>query len=355
MAWPGIIGHDLVWSQLQRSVAQRRLASTFLFVGPAGIGKRTTARRMAQGLLCEVTSPHELIACQTCPACQQVEAATHPDLIVIEKPADRSFIPVELFIGDREHRMRAGLCHDISLKPFSGRRKIAIIDDADYLNQEAANCFLKTLEEPPGNSLIILIGTSQQRQLPTIRSRCQVVRFSRLAESQVAGLLHQLGWAEDTQQAQRWAARADGSLQRALELADDEVEQTQNSLLTPLSRHDVDGVDLAKQIGSFVDAAGKDAPSRRTRLRQLILAAISFYRHSLRELAGAGVPRDSVADQFVRQALSTFQGDTAGLVACMERCFKALAQVDANANLATLIPCWLDDLAQATPRQVGNP
>ena len=83
--------------------------------------------------------------------------------------------------------MREGLCHDIALKPFRGGRKIAIIDDADYLNQEGANCLLKTLEEPPEKSVIILIGTSQQRQLPTIRSRCQIVRFAPLSTAAGGG------------------------------------------------------------------------------------------------------------------------------------------------------------------------
>ena len=98
-------------------------------------------------------------------ACLQVDALTNPDLQIVSKPRDRNFIPVERFIGDREHRMSEGLCHDISLKPHYGGRKIAIIDDADFLNQEGANCLLKTLEEPPPKSLLILIGTSEQRAI----------------------------------------------------------------------------------------------------------------------------------------------------------------------------------------------
>ncbi len=75
--------------------------------------------------------------------------------------------------------MREGLCHDIALKPFMGGRKVAIIDDADDLNEEGANCLLKTLEEPPPHSVLILIGTSAERQLPTIRSRARRFVFSR--------------------------------------------------------------------------------------------------------------------------------------------------------------------------------
>ena len=119
--------------------------------------------------------------CETCPSCTMVLAGTHPDLDVVGKPADKAFLPLELFIGDREHRRQEGLCHNISLKPFMGGRKIAVIDDADFLNAEGANCLLKTLEEPPPQSVLILIGTSPAKQLPTIRSRCQLVRFRPLA------------------------------------------------------------------------------------------------------------------------------------------------------------------------------
>ena len=78
--------------------------------------------------------------CGECPGCVQVAAGTHPDLILVAKPEDKSFLPLELLIGDKEHRMREGLCHDIGLKPFMGGRKVAIIDDADHLNAEGANC-----------------------------------------------------------------------------------------------------------------------------------------------------------------------------------------------------------------------
>src|SRR4029078_2428636 len=103
---------------------------------------------------------------------------------------------------------------NIALKPYSGRRKVAIIDDADYLNKEGANCLLKTLEEPPPDSLLILIGTSEQRQLPTIRSRCQIVRFQPRAEGDVAELLVAHGLCADPAIARAAAAHADGSLER---------------------------------------------------------------------------------------------------------------------------------------------
>ena len=118
--------------------------------GLPGIGKRTFALKLAQGLLCERVPEERLDPCGECPSCHQVRGADRiPTWRLIGKPADKAFIPLELLIGDAEHRMRAGLCYNIALKPYSGRRKVAIIDDADYLNKEGANCLLKTLEEPP--------------------------------------------------------------------------------------------------------------------------------------------------------------------------------------------------------------
>src|SRR5256885_14018551 len=215
MSWQSIRGHDQVVEKFRRALANGRLASTFLFVGPPGIGKRTFALKLAQGLLCERVPEVRLEPCGECPSCHQVASLNHPDVETIAKPADKAFIPVELLIGDAEHRMRAGLCYSISLKPYSGRRKIAIIDDADYLNKEGANCLLKTLEEPPPQSVLILIGTSEQRQLPTIRSRCQIVRFQSLAEQDVAELLVERGICDDPAIAKAAAAKSGGSLARA--------------------------------------------------------------------------------------------------------------------------------------------
>src|SRR5687768_6361925 len=116
MSWQLIRGHDSVVEIFRRALSRGRLASTFLFVGPAGIGKRPFALKLAQGLLCERVPEERLDPCGECPSCRQVLAGSHPDVEVVAKPADKSFIPVELLIGDAEHRMRAGLCYNISLK-----------------------------------------------------------------------------------------------------------------------------------------------------------------------------------------------------------------------------------------------
>ncbi len=220
MSWHGIEGHDAVVELFRRALERQRLASSFLFAGPSGIGKRTFALKLAQAMLCQSGPEAALDPCETCPSCTMVLAGTHPDLDLVGKPADKAFLPLELLIGQREHRRQEGLCHNISLKPFMGGRKIAVIDDADFLNAEGANCLLKTLEEPPPQSVLILIGTSPAKQLPTIRSRCQLVRFQPLSAEVVAEVLLSKGLVADAAEARRLAQHAEGSVQRALELAD---------------------------------------------------------------------------------------------------------------------------------------
>lgn len=343
MGWQGIEGHDEVAERFRRILNSGRLASTFLFVGPAGIGKRTFALKLAQSLLCEQVEDADLAPCGTCPSCQQVAAESHPDVELVAKPKDKSFIPVETFIGDRDHRMREGLCHNIALKPYSGRRKIAIIDDADYLNQEGANCLLKTLEEPPPNSIIILIGTSEQKQLPTIRSRSQIIRFKPLPAIVVEALLVSSGAVESREQAASLSRLSDGSSERALRFADPELGEFREEFLLRLAGMSERSVGLAPDVGAFVDAAGKDAPPRRERLKLVIGIAVDYFRSVLTREHGDA----DKWDQAIAAALSRAKGasDPTIIADCIDRCLDALQQVDANANQATLIECWVDDLA----------
>src|SRR5262249_47721385 len=146
------------------------------------------------------------------------------------------------------------LTRSMALKPARGRRRIAIVDDADDFNEESANCFLKTLEEPPPGSVLILIGTSPERQLGTIVSRCQVVRFASLSESQVATIATEQGVEPDL--AARVARLAEGSPGQALALADPALWTFRQQMLSALCRSPFDSVGLAKSFMEFVEEAG---------------------------------------------------------------------------------------------------
>ena len=347
-----LLGHNAVLDRFRRTIRAGRLASTFLFVGPPGIGKKLFALQLAQGLLCERRPEEALDPCGECPSCAQVLAGTHPDIHVVGKPADGNNIPIKSLIGKDETRNREGLCYDISLKPFSGRRKFGIIDDADYLGVgqgESANCLLKTLEEPPPQSILILIGTSEQRQLPTIRSRCQVVRFSPLVETDVAELLLSTGECNDENIARKAAALSGGSLAKAIQWCDEAFLEFRAALFENLAQRDYDLPPLAKTVTSFVESAGKEGAEKRARMREVLMMGLEFYEQLIATLSSSAAPA-AQKDEALQKAVATtarwWPGDAETAAACVEICLDALAHVDANANLTALAEWWLDELSQ---------
>src|SRR3954469_21663499 len=188
MTWGRVRGQEEVVRSFDGAGRKGRLGHAYLFVGPAGVGKHTLARELARALLCETPSK-ALQACGRCAGCTLVDAGTHPDLSVTARPDDKVDLPIELIRELIEH---------LSLKPARGGRKVAILDDADDLSADAANAFLKTLEEPPPGSILILIGgPTPERQFSTILSRCQVVPFSPLSKDVVVGLLRERGITDE--------------------------------------------------------------------------------------------------------------------------------------------------------------
>lgn len=345
MSWSDVLGHDAVVQRFRNAAQKGRLVSTYLFVGPDGIGKRKFALKLAQAVLCEVNPEEQCDPCGTCPSCQQVAASTHPDLIQISKPEDKAYIPVETFIGDRDHRMRAGLCHDISLKPFSGSRKVAIIDDADALNQESANALLKTLEEPPQGSIIILLSSSQHRQLSTIVSRSQVIRFEPLDTGEVLTILQSLNLETDVD-LETLAASSGGSVSTAVAFSDPAVLEFRASLLKQLASLDPGSHDFVKTTTSFIDEAGKDSAAKRMRATQVGNFTIDFYRQLMLALAGNEVHCDSEMVSTINTAISNWTVNIETVGEAIHRSIDFQRHVAANANSANALQCWYSDLGK---------
>ncbi len=351
--WQGILGHDEVADRFRAAVRRNRLASTYLFVGPAGIGKKRFALALAKSLLCQqpasYASPDAPLAtldplepCGHCESCRLFDAGTHPDLDVVGLPKDKSILPIDLFLGDKEHRNQDGLCHRIALRPFLGGRKVAIIDDADRFNEASANCLLKTLEEPPPRSLMILIGTSPSKQLPTIRSRSQVVRFQPLAIDTVAQILLDTGIATDPEQSVRLATYGEGSVERARNIADPALWQFRAQLLGDLASAEPNPVRLAKAVQAFVDEAGKEASERRDRLRTIV----AFVEEMHRALMRAEVQGEVGGDELLRLTVSKAQKSLppGQALAALDASLRALEHIDRNANLALAIQRWCEEI-----------
>jgi len=351
--WQGIYGHDAVVRQFGQSLANNRLASSYLFLGPPGVGKRTFAWKLAKALLCggradgatsretaQPTSGQLIDPCDTCESCRLLEAGNHPDIDTARLPADKRVLPIKLFIGDRAHRNQEGLCHNLAMRPMLGERRVAIIDDADHLTPESSNCLLKTLEEPAPGATLILIGTSRARQLPTILSRTQIVRFSPLAPDVMRDLLIQTNIVTEPSGAARLAQRSGGSLERARTLADPQMSEFEERLLPQLAPSRFDSRHLVVEVTDFVNQGGKENNDRRRRLRHVFQVVGGHFRQTMYVSCGAPPPHGLAGIQ----ATETCSPELA--LAAIDRCLDAEVELDRNANQATLVECWLDDLAR---------
>jgi DNA polymerase-3 subunit delta' len=336
--WRGILGHDDVVERFRRTLQAGRLASTYLFVGPEGIGKVRFARELAKALLCPALDDQQLAPCDACDSCRLFDAGTHPDFEQLGLLPDKSMLAIAQFVGEQEQRNKEGLCVRISRKPYLGGRRVAIIDDADFFSEESANCLLKTLEEPPPHSLIILIGTSLTRQLPTIRSRAQIVPFRALPSDVVGEVLLAAGIASDSMSAAQLAVASGGSLTRARELAEPEMWAFHQMLVERLTRPKWDILGAEKAINDFVQAAGKEPSVRRERLRTLIESMLEYYRRRLNdELRAQAEAEPPAADELSREPPASF--------AAVEASLAAIEQVNRNANQALVVGNWLANLA----------
>ncbi len=204
MPFAEILGQDRAVSQLCRARAAGRLAQAYCFAGPPGVGKRTTALALAQAVNCLVAGSGAVDACGTCAVCRRIAAGVHPDVTEV-RPEGKTVITIDQI---RELAARAGL------RAYEGKVKVWILDPADQMQEPAANAFLKTLEEPAGASLFILVTAAPSALLPTILSRCQGVRFGLLGETSLRMILGRHG--RNQEEAAAAAVLAGGSAERAL-------------------------------------------------------------------------------------------------------------------------------------------
>lgn len=198
-----IIGHQQIVEQLQHTVASDRIAGAYLFVGPVGVGKETVAHYFAQLIFCQQET-HPPTACGTCLACRKMDSANHPDLQFIRPDGST------LKIGQIRELQK-----QIIYEPLEASRKIYILTDVERMTDEAENCLLKTLEEPPAASVLILLTSNMRALLPTTRSRCQILQFHPMPAQELAKVLVEQ-FAVASEQATALAIAADGAIGTAL-------------------------------------------------------------------------------------------------------------------------------------------
>ncbi|HEU4936308.1 MAG TPA: DNA polymerase III subunit delta' [Vicinamibacterales bacterium] len=212
IAFRDITGHRLLLELIARAAVRGTLPPSVIFAGPEGVGKRLAAVSLAQVMNCLALKGTDAVdACGKCAACTRIARGVHADVLVVE-PGDTGTIKIDQ-VRDAVERS--------AYRPFEGRRRVVIIDNAESLNAEAQNALLKTLEEPPAASTFVLVTSRPDVLLPTVVSRCQRLRFGRLAPAEIAEVLirdHEYAEAD----AHAAAALSDGSIGRALEGGTDE-------------------------------------------------------------------------------------------------------------------------------------
>ena len=268
----GMLGHDWAVDMLRQHIRHEAVRHAYLFTGPGGLGRRTLALRFAQALNCtRPPAPGE--PCRACKTCRQIEAMQYPDLSVVQAEKEGGVLKVEQVRAVRQ---------TLVLKPYQGTYRLALFLRFEEANPNAANALLKTLEEAPAHVLLLLTASDAEQLLPTIVSRCEVLRLRPLPVETVAGFVQAQGADEATARllAHVSGGRPGGALRRlgdpaALELRRRRLEE-------------VPGLLTATRRGRFAyaESLAKDKDG----FRRTLLVWLSFWRDVLLRCAGAATP-----------------------------------------------------------------
>ncbi len=261
LSFESLKGQDSAVNYLKASLKNNRISHAYIFSGPDGVGKRLAAINFAKALNCGNTRSDS--PCDQCSSCKNIDSSKHPDIVTM-KAKEEGSIKIE--------DVRA-LIKNVYLKPFEARKKVYIIESAEYMRHESANAMLKTLEEPPADSVIILLTENIKSLFHTIVSRCQVVKFFPLKLKEIGEILtreHSLSQKD----AHTLAHLSGGRLGEALKLKEEDM-LTKRSLL-------IDRI----LSGSMADFDFDDIPKEDVKVSLDMI--LTWYSDILKAKAGAG-------------------------------------------------------------------
>ncbi len=336
MRFADVVGHERVSARLGRAVAEDRVPGALLLLGPPGIGKRRVADAFAARLLC--LAPEGGDACGACAHCTRLAAGTHPDLRLVTRDEERRDIRIEQV---RE------LARWLALQPLMATRKIAVVDGAHCLNEHGQNALLKTLEEPPAASVLVLIAPSAGLLLPTIRSRCQVFRLDPLPREGVVRVLTAAGVSPE--RARDLASLAEGSPGQALAYEGEDAAGARAAVLESAPRL---GALSAHEISKLAQDLAKGPPE------PAFATLLAWYRDVLETslLGEQAELRNVDATSAVRAAAGR---PPVTALRQLEAVCDTIAAVESNANrmlsLETML-LWLREIDRGTGTAVpGGP
>ena len=330
-----ILGQDWVVSHLKAARLAGRLSHAYLFLGPSGVGKATTARALAAALNCaQIGADGD--ACGTCPSCRRLQAGTHPDFLMISPEEGKTQIKIEVI---RELRRLT------AYPPLGGGWRIVVIKPAEGLtvqNDAAANALLKTLEEPPPQHLLVLIARGEADLLPTIVSRCHKLAFAPLPSALIIQELEKRRSLPQSQAA-LVAALSGGSLGRALALDPEELVRQRDQVLADLAH-------LHRGSTGLVLEWAQRLTKNRADLNNFLLLAQLWYRDLL--LSHFQAPAHLLAHQDLLPRLSQARAGSGPAAWFANFAALGTAQRHLQANLNPELT--LDILGLRLQRQ-GNP
>lgn len=339
-AWESLKGHQEQRDLFARSLQRGRLSHAYVLTGPDGVGKRRFARLLAQSMFCREHNAGTIDACGECRACRAFTAGNWPDFLEIGLPSGKTEIPIALILGDADKRGREGLCFELSMAPQASERRVALINDAHRMNQEGANALLKTLEEPPANALILLVCDNPDSLLPTIRSRCQVIRFFPLVEADVAEILLAEGLVESKEEAVEVAALAEGSITLAQQLLNPDLRALREMVSSRLEHlENMKPLELSKHVSDELERISTGTEEQRRNAKWLLRFIAGFLNSRLRRLA-SGDFSDPLLQRFgVRSGVDL-------LAPLLDRLITAAHQIEGNSPVRLVLEAMFDDIAR---------
>jgi DNA polymerase-3 subunit delta' len=319
-----VFGHDWAVVMLQQHIANDNLRHAYLLTGPIGVGRRTLAIRLAQALNCaNPTAPG--VPCHACRTCKQIEAGQHPDLLLIKKPADKKDLLIEQI---RE------VGKFLTYRPYMAPYKVVLITNFEDANASAQNALLKTLEEAPSFAILLLTAGNAEQLLPTIVSRCEILRLRPIAADAVAGFLEARGLEPD--RARLLSHLSDGRPGYAIQLSlDDPILGFRTEKLDDLR------VILAANLPQRFQYAEKISKSRDV-FRQALFVWLSYWRDIMLSTSGASAAFTNIdrTDEIQTLALAV---NLPLARAISENLEKAIDRLDRNVNAKLLAEVTLMD------------
>ena len=369
MPWSDLIEQPRVVETLQRAVAGGRVAHAYLFYGPDGVGKRAVALEFARTLQCEQGRDE---ACGACQACDKVRRLIHPDVHVLlpypsdtnpadvaarlQRMAEHPYAAVDFVrrpslkdatVASNKQafyavgRINSELRQSMSFKPMEGRYKVVVMTDADLMRTEAANAFLKLLEEPGPQTVFVLTTSRPDRLLPTILSRCQRLRFAPLPAERIERALLERDGLEPGPAA-ALARMADGSYTRALDLAENEDLMTDRALVVELLR--LSYTQRIDKLAALIEQIGRMGRERVKGILRLVLSWIRdlvLYRTMGAEAALVNVDQAEAIARFVG---GVPHADLEAMILLVE---EALELVERNVHLNLILTTLSQTLGRA--------